>query len=75
MQLCPHIAPHALCIGSFACYDIPSTHTHTHTPLGCGAGLIDMKEFLHALVLVMRGSHHEKLEMVFTIMDLDNDGK
>jgi Ca2+-binding EF-hand superfamily protein len=39
-----------------------------------GTGSIDMKEFLHALVLVLRGSHHEKLEMAFTIMDMDNDG-
>ena len=38
------------------------------------AGSIDMKEFLHALVLVLRGSHSEKIDMCFTIMDMDGDG-
>jgi Ca2+-binding EF-hand superfamily protein len=39
-----------------------------------GSGTISLKEFLHALVLVMRGGASEKLERVFDCIDLDHDG-
>ena len=39
------------------------------------SGSISLKEFLHALVLVMRGSASEKLERVFDCIDLDHDGE
>jgi len=37
-------------------------------------GVIDIKEFVHAIVLSQRGSHHDKLNMAYTIMDTDADG-
>ena len=38
------------------------------------SGGISLKEFLHALVLVMRGGTSEKIERVFDCIDLDHDG-
>lgn len=39
------------------------------------SGTISLKEFLHALILVMRGTASEKLERVFDCIDLDHDGE
>lgn len=38
-------------------------------------GSIDLKEFVHALMLSRRGSHHDKLALAFTVMDTDADGR
>ena len=37
-------------------------------------GVLDRRTFLHALVLVLRGTAHEKLSTCFTIADINGDG-